>query len=134
MQQFDAHLNHLRIYHERGQCYLDATYIQKNGNNISEINVPKIKLPFAIGDLNTIVVNDYGRLWDLEGRSYIEAGHCIFPIEKVCETKHMDKDECPIGGVYYTLKVIKEEAREMTIEEIEKELGYKIKIISKKED
>lgn len=35
------------------------------------------------------------------------------------------------NGDYFTLTVVKEKTHEMTMEEIEKKLGYKVKIVSK---
>lgn len=38
----------------------------------------------------------------------------------------------PNDGTYYTLALVKEKVQEMTMEEIEKKLGHKVKIVTKK--
>lgn len=38
----------------------------------------------------------------------------------------------PNDGTYYTLTLVKEKVQEMTMEEIEKKLGHKVKIVTKK--
>lgn len=50
-----------------------------------------------------------------------------FPILKA------DVHEFDIDNVYFVDKLIKPNTKEMTIEDIEKELGYKVKIVNKKE-
>lgn len=125
-------LKSLKLYEENGRYYLDAIYIRESPSEICEINVPKIKLPFTCWDYSKIVNDQTTSLYSI-GEHYIETGNCIFPIEKAHKSKHINKNELPVEGVYCTIKVIEEKTKEMTIDEIERKLGHKIKIINKKE-
>jgi hypothetical protein len=42
--------------------------------------------------------------------------------------------EDPRNKIFYTETVIEEKTHEMTLDEIEEKLGYKVKIVSKKEE
>lgn len=94
------------------QFYLSLTYIyQDNKKNIHKINIPKINLSLENPSLNLLSSN-YPK---------IDFGDMNFVIEK------NEK------GEFLTDKIIKYHCKEMTIEEIQEQLGYKIKIVDKKE-
>lgn len=77
---------------------------------------------------------------------------CIYTNHEPCVSSSLDVDECfmECGGLAYPLckvnvgsiygktrmihRVVREKTTEMTLEEIEKKLGYKIKIISKNDN
>lgn len=42
-----------------------------------------------------------------------------------------DRELISKDGVYYTVKLLKTKTKEMTLDEIEKKLGHKVKIINK---
>lgn len=129
-----SHLKDLKLYEENGQYYLDATYVKESLNQIAEIHVPKIQLPFISSGCDTITINQ-GTYCNIYNKAYIEVGIYTFPIEKVYETKHAKADVLSDNGVYYTWKFIDEKTKEMTLEEIEQKFGHKIKLVSKiKED
>lgn len=93
------------------QFYLSLTYIyQDNKKNIHKINIPKINLSLENPSLNLLSSN-YPK---------IDFGDMNFVIEK------NEK------GEILTDKIIKYHYEEMTIEEIQEKLGYKIKIVDKK--
>lgn len=95
------------------QFYLSLTYIyQDNKKNIHKINIPKINLSLENPSLNLLSSN-YPK---------IDFGDMNFVIEK------NEK------GEILTDKIIKYHYEEMTIEEIQEKLGYKIKIVDKKEN
>ena len=94
------------------QFYLSLTYIyQDNKKNIHKINIPKINLSLENPSLNLLSSN-YPK---------IDFGDMNFVIEK------NEK------GEILTDKIIKYHYEKMTIEEIQEKLGYKIKIVDKKE-
>lgn len=94
------------------QFYLNLTYIyQDNKKNIHKINIPKINFLLENPSLNLLSSN-YPK---------IDFGDMNFTIEK------NEK------GEFLTDKIIKYHYKEMTIEEIQEQLGYKIKIVDKKE-
>ena len=115
--KYISQLKNLKLYKEDGQYYLDATYVNESIGEICEINVPKIKLPFAVLAKDEIVI-DQSTYYNLYSSAYIQSGSCIFPIEKN-------------DGLYLTIKRIEEKTKDMTIEEIEKQLGHKVRIVNK---
>ena len=112
-----------------GEWYLELVYEYESENGIHETIYPKVKLPYAmchelpsvnrdIDDLCTLFypmsLNDFESLRLLKGN--------------VTTDEHYYKDVLVIDY----LKVPK--VYEMTLEEIEKELGYSVKIISKNKE
>lgn len=108
----DASLNENINTDGTKQFYLSLTYIyQDNKKNIHKIDIPKINLSLENPSLNLLSSN-YPK---------IDFGDMNFVIEK------NEK------GEILTDKIIKYHYEEMTIEEIQEKLGYKIKIVDKKE-
>lgn len=120
-----------RAYQEsEGKWYLELVYEYESEKGIHEIIYPKVELPYVmchelpsvvnrgIDDLCTLKypmpICDYGTLRLLKGN--------------VTTDEHYYKDVLAIDY----LKVLK--VHEMTLEEIEKELGYSVKIISKNKE
>lgn len=113
----DLKLKDLQLYKENDKYYLAAVFDQEDEKGVYELSVPKILFPIApscsmdvdVGTtifgvkLNDIVAVDFGIV-----RLYAE------PFDS--------------SKSLYTKKLISEKTHEMTLEEIERELGYKIKI------
>lgn len=101
-----------KIINENGRLYVDLTVISDDEHSIREINIPRIALPIFNTSHIGLVHDSYERCYT------IDFGMGELPVME-------NKD-----GVSYTVKIIKEKRKEMTISEIEKKLGYKIKIVS----
>lgn len=118
--------------------YLDVTYTFENLYGVYELRIPKIRMGsfFQRNQLPDIVHN-YNRFVPDEllgcccntrmtagvtsNQNFIQGhGDCLM-IERL-----EVKDDKP-----FYITTIKEKEREMTLEEIEKELGHKIKIVAK---
>lgn len=133
-EKFTSQLKDLKLYKENNQYYLNATYV----NEECEISVPKIKLPFSTLNNDELVIgrttcedvyhNSNFYINNAYDNAYIKSRSHAFPIEKVHKTKHIDESECPSEGVYFTAKKI---VQDMTLEEIEKKLGHKVRIVNK---
>lgn len=97
-----------------GYC-LDITYIVDSPFSTEEINIPCVKLP--ISEKRFAIREDQGAFLN---RFYADIGfdECV-----LCEE---------FGKPPYTIKTIQEKTKEMTLEEIEKKLGHKVKIVSDK--
>lgn len=114
-----AKIKTLKTYKDDDQYYMTLVFEWDNGNQVQEYTIPKILL-----DTSCIsVVNRFERDSNYPSEEYFikfggywSEGLPVFP-----------KD-----GAIFTKKVVKQHVKEMTLEEIEKELGRKIKIISKK--
>ena len=120
-------LKHVELYSENTNGFdahfLKVVYQYEEENHLYELVIPKIYLPIDTNKLPSI----------LSGSEYLVCSivsnyhACDLGFGK-CRLDH-DKE----GRLYYT-NLIKTYPRKMTIEEIEKELGYKIDIVDKKED
>lgn len=111
-----------KLYEEDGCYYIDVTYIYENDRVIKEVHFPKVPMPITewTGDVNKeIIRRPYSDICFGSTKYSIKLGELLMPLE-------------PINGIAYSEKVIEEKTQEMTIEEIEKRLGYKIKVVAKK--
>lgn len=93
---------------------LDLKYTIETPSEISELHIPRLMLPISNRDI-VINTDEYyygGRLCTAD----IGFGPC----------RLLESD-----GRYCTVKVIEEKTKEMTLEEIEKKLGHKVKIVNK---
>lgn len=100
-----------------GCYYLGAKYRIEDENSIRELHIPKILLNVRP---NNVIIN-YGEPCL---RPEVDIGFGYMPLFY----------EDPRNKAYCTEAVIKEKTHEMTLDEIEKKLGYKVKIVSKKEE
>ena len=105
---------------ERGY-YLTAKYRVEDQHSIREVDIPKIRL-----NLNKEVVS-------------IKTMHDPFGCHRVAHIDlgfgelPLDWDVNKDGQSYlFTEKILEEKYTEMTMDEIEKKLGYKVKIVNKK--
>lgn len=95
---------------------LDMTYTVETPEEISELHIPRVMLPISDSDVVVKTAHEYYG-------SFLYIADIGFGPCPVLE----DSD-----GHYYTVKTIKEKTKEMTLEEIEKKLGHKVKIVSDK--
>lgn len=99
------------------EYYLTATYRVEDENEIRGVTIPKIKLPVVQDSLMVDVDTKSTRLFpDVS----IAMGFGTLDIE-------YGKD-----GKWFYETVIHEKVHEMTLEEVEKKLGHKVKIVSEK--
>lgn len=66
------------------------------------------------------------------GMSFAELGVCFGSSHYTCLRKILEDHPDPLGA-YQRWKAKKDSAKEMTIEEIEAQLGYKIKVVGKED-
>lgn len=115
-------LKDVKYYDENGEYYAKLTYIHETDTRISEVVMPKVELPFSSSLVNV----------EIEG--CIDQGFlCYFG--KVVEARFANGKSLRLrdkNGHEYVETIIEEKTKEMTLEEIEKKLGYKVKIVSKK--
>lgn len=112
----------VELVKDNGKYYLHLVYRVEDDSKIEEYEVPKVEIPIDLSHVPNI--NYIKNKYDGE-RCYLNAGY--HPELRVLpgETKEANH-------VFYTVKTIEEKRKELTIEEIEKELGYKIKIVGEK--
>ena len=97
-----------------GYC-LDVTYRVERSEDIVDVNIPWVRLP---------IMNDYLTI-KTERFPHCSVVSTNFGLGEL-EVIHN------IGEAVYTIKTIKTKTKEMTLEEIEKKLGHKVKIVSDK--
>lgn len=102
-------LKDLQLRKENNQYFLSATYEVEEKYRIKEVTFPKILLPTCHAPLILI------------GSSMPDGDNCI----------DMGFGEMPVA-LPPIEKVIKEKVQELTLEEIEKKLGHKVKVVHKK--
>lgn len=113
-----SELTKLELYQEDGCYYLRAEYKEENDYRLQKYTIPKMVLP-----INQYPTIKQGCYRDRLGRLYettIDLGFGDLDILK-------DDD-----GYYYKCEIIKEYPQKMTLEEIEKKLGYKVELVSGK--
>lgn len=116
-------LKSVQLYTEKNDrggldYFLDVTYFETNEHRVVEINYPKVKLPFCT---QPRVNHDYS-MYGIQS-STIDLGFGQLPLLE--------------GGVVnamLTKKVIETFPRKMTLAEIEEKLGYKVELVSEKEE
>lgn len=124
MYENTMRLKQSTTYVEDGKIYLKLSYTYEDDDGIHEITFPKIDLGFYEEQIPSydryiglcankpFIRNRYGKSFDL----------CSIEVPDI-------KD-----SVYCIDKLIKPAVKEMTLEEIEKKLGYQVKIVNKKEN
>ena len=118
-------LKDAQIYIQDGSRYLKLVYEYEDSYGIHELTIPQVEFPFG-NRLNLKHVYETNpALRRLSIRLCTEGDVAnVF----LYDTKTDD------GFMYYTDKIIKHKPKKMTLEEIERELGYKIEIVSSKKE
>ena len=97
-----------------GYC-LDITYRIETDTSVDEFHMPRVQLPISTSGFGVRLEEDWGM-----GSDYVaDLGFGKLNLLP-------DKD----GHIYYA-KNVKEKTKEMTLAEIEKKLGHKVKIVNK---
>ena len=118
-------LKDAQIYIQDGSRYLKLVYEYEDSYGIHELTIPQVEFPFG-NRLNLIYIHENNpALQRLSIRLCTEGDVANVYLHN---TKSYD------GLVYYTDKIIKHKPKKMTIEEIERELGYKIEIVSSRKE
>jgi hypothetical protein len=125
-------LKNAHLFAEYGQFYISAKYIYEDEYVKKEIIVPKIKIPFCHDDdlgisLNTETLAIRDTFGILSGREMAT----IYDGMNTLDLKP-GKVDGHIGEYFFVEKIIEEKKVDLTIEEIEKKLGYKIRVVGEK--
>ena len=118
-------LKDAQIYIQDGSRYLKLVYEYEDGYGIHELTVPQVEFPFGNRLSLTHICKNNPELQRLSIRLCTVGDLANVYLH---DTKSQD------GLVYYTDKIIKRKPKKMTIEEIERELGYKVEIISSRKE
>lgn len=133
---YKKEIKNARIYKEAdGRYYIDLRYTEEDDRKITETHIPKIHIPLESGHINTFGICNFDRRQFGEaetGADYVFGNHAFRMYEGVSTFRTEDGERESYQNVLFTEKVIEEKIQEMTLSEIEKKLGYKVKIVSEK--
>lgn len=108
-----AKLKSLTLIRENDQYYLSAVYRVEDDNGTWELSYPRIEL--AINkNFAPLLSSEYGADFN---EIVIDLGFGNLPLKEIRKNTYVER------------KLIKEKVHDMTVAEIEKALGYKIRII-----
>lgn len=128
MNRSGAELSSIVPFKEDGLWYFKLIYKYEDKKGKHTVVIPKAAIPFNQGSLPSITRLDsyYGILLE---RPYINCNDSMPLYDSICDLaieRGVKEQSC-------CYDIITEYAsREMTLDEIEKELGYKVKIINEK--
>lgn len=118
------------VIEENGQLYLSLKYLYEAMDGIHELHIPRVAL-----NILTKEIPDYRRENNMfygTDESYIcVPGHNYDLNPATLDVINKFGEIVTIQKAKYVEVLVKENQVEMTIEEIEKKLGHKIKIVSK---
>ena len=122
-------IKNAKLYEKRGKFYIDVTYFRETDAEVQEIHIPKLYIPLVNSSGGLYIYTDW--MDDYIGASTRKTVYCLNHFYPECGEHGLricENDD----GAPYTIRVIEKKTQEMTIEEIEKKLGYKIKVVAKK--
>ena len=111
------------VYEEKGNHYMRLVYEYETEEGIFRRTYPKVEFPKSLYRLPYIqsaisCVYPYRSYISLEDDICVLEGECFIGDKKYSKLRYIDE-------------LIKPKVHEMTLEEIEKKLGYSVKIVSK---
>lgn len=116
-------LTDVQLYKEGKEYYLRLKYRKENLNGIYEIEIPKVALGIRQNGLRINTVVEESCYFGVNPRRFDRLDLCIDSMFAI-----LDNEE----GYRIKETIIEEKKRKMTVSDIEKELGYKVEIISNK--
>lgn len=126
----NVQLTEITPYIAGGSTYLRLIYRYEDDKGVHAYIIPKASLPFSEHSLPDVKTPTFSES-NYSEPPYIWCSDTMFLEEAVCELAI----ERGIKGRAYVFDIITEPAiHEMTLKEIEKELGYKVKIVNKENE
>lgn len=118
-------LKDAQIYIQDGSRYLKLVYEYEDSYGIHELTIPQVEFPFG---------NCLGLTHICENNPELQRLSIHLCTEGDVANVYLHNSKSYDGLVYYTDKIIKRKPKKMTIEEIERELGYKVEIVSSRKE
>lgn len=118
-------LKDAQIYSQDGSRYLKLVYEYEDSYGIHELTIPQVEFPFG-NRLNLIYIH--------ENNPELQRLSIHLCTEGDVASVYLHDSKSYDGLVYYTDKIIKHTPKKMTLEEIERELGYKVEIVSSRKE
>ena len=118
-------LKDAQIYIQDGSRYLKLVYEYEDSYGIHELTIPQVEFPFG-NRLNLIYIH--------ENNPALRRVSIRLCTEGDVTSVYLYDTKSDDGLVYYVDKIIKHKPKKMTLEEIERELGYKVEIVSSRKE
>ena len=118
-------LKDAQIYMQDGIRYLKLVYQYEDKDGIHELTIPQVEFPFG---------NRLNLKHIYETNPALRRVSIRLCTDRDIANVYLHDTKSDDGMVYYLDKIIKYKPKKMTIEEIEKKLGYKIEIVSSKKE
>lgn len=118
-------LKDAQIYIQDNTRYLKLVYEYEDSYGIHELTIPQVEFPFG---------NRLGLTYICENNPELQRLSIHLCTEGDVANVYLHNSKSYDGLVYYTDKIIKRKPKKMTIEEIERELGYKVEIVSSRKE
>lgn len=118
-------LKDAQIYMQGGIRYLKLVYQYEDKDGIHELTIPQVEFPFG-NRLN--LKNIYET-----NPAFRRVSICLCTDGDIANV-YLHDTKSDDGMAYYLDKIIKRKPKKMTIEEIERELGYKVEIVSSRKE
>ena len=130
MSQKNVELSDIIPFKENGDWYLKLIYKYEDEKGKHTVAIPKAAIPFGQRYIPNINIPLYSRECSQENPAYIVCSDSMSLYDSVFELA----TERGVKNKGYYFDIITEYAvKEMTLDEIEKKLGYKVKIVSKED-
>ena len=127
MDKINVELSDIIPFKEYGQWYLKLIYKYENKQGKHTVIIPKAAIPFNQKDLPSVHMPLYDKIC-LPEQPYLDCRDSMLLYNAICDLaiNRGAKDPC-----YYFDIITEYNIKEMTLDDIEKELGYKVKIVNK---
>ena len=122
-------LKERKAFVENNRLYLNLVYEYEDELGIYELIIPKLDLEIRTDYLPLIRYDSYVGPMDILN-CYINRESDCFNLLRDDVTVRKNGETLMCENAAYVINTIKETLREMTLSEIEKELGYKVKLVS----
>lgn len=122
-------LKERKVFEENNRLYLKLVYEYEDELGIHELIIPKLDLEIRTDYLPLIRYDSYVDPMDILNY-YINRESDCFNLLRDDVTVRKNGETLMCENVAYVINTLKENSHEMTLAEIEKKLGYKIKLVS----
>lgn len=126
-------LTEYEVFEEGGQLYIKLVYILEDEHRIEKLTIPKVELPIftkfkpIIGErCETFDCIGQFKIPNMSCKMCFDSGQFWFNVRR--SNSYTEDD------IFYMIETVKEKSVDMTLEEIEKKLGYKVKIVTKEKN
>lgn len=122
-------LKERKVFEEYNNLYLKLVYEYENENGVYELIIPKLDLEIRTDYLPNICHDFYAGPMDILNY-YINRCSDTYILLRDDVAFRKNGETLTAEKAAYVINTLKEKSREMTFAEIEKELGYKVKLVS----